>query len=368
MEFYIEKHDPRTKARTGFMRTPRGEVETPAFFPVGTYGVVKTLSSQELLECSVQGILCNTYHLFLRPGQETIKKLGGLHRFMNWPKTIITDSGGYQVFSISLLKDIQDLGVSFQSPVDGRSFFLTPEKVVDIQVDLGSDIIMVLDECVGFPVSREYAAKAVKRTVEWAKRSKQRLLEINPQGCIFGIIQGSTYKELRELCQDRLLEIGFHGYAVGGLGIGEPLNLRRKMLYHSVSKIPLQTIRYLMGIGKIPDILEAVAQGYDLFDCIIPTRFGRTGTALTSKGKVVIRNAQYAQDSKPLDSECHCKVCQHYSRGYLRYLFNIKESLGMRLVSYHNVYFYMDFMKRLRQSIREGRFEEFSRRYKDLEF
>ena len=370
MEFKIVKKDKDTQARLGVIFSPRGIIYTPCFFPVATRGVAKTLSSQDLLECEVKGILCNAWHLFLRPKVEIIKHFRGLHNFMGWSGLIITDSGGYQVFSLSTLKEIQDIGVSFQSPIDGEKFFLSPQKVIDIQLDLDADVILPLDECVGYPVSKEYALKSTKRTIRWARISKERFLEKcqDASKSLFCIIQGSVYQDVREFCQEELVKIGFDGYAVGGVSVGEPQNLKYKMFRDSIRYIPQGKIRYLMGIGKPLDLLEAVSLGYDIFDCIIPTRFGRTGTALTWRGKVVIRNAQFSKEDEPLDSNCDCFVCRNYSRGYLRYLFNIEETLAMRLVSFHNVYFYVKFMEAIRESIKQDKFLEFKQRYQNLEF
>lgn len=368
MRFQVLHKDSKTRARTGRIFSRRGMVHTPAFFPVGTSGVVKTLSRRELNECGVQGILCNSYHLFLRPGIDLIKEMGGLHGFMDWPGLIVTDSGGYQVFSLSLFKEIDDLGVRFQSHIDGETFFLTPEKVIQIQLDLGADIIMQLDECVGFPVNREYAAKALRRTVEWMRRSKEEFSRSKvTDKFLFGIIQGSVYEDLRKSAQEALLDIDCQGYAVGGLGVGEPAGERSKILSSSIEMIPEGKLRYLMGIGKIKDLLEAVSCGYDFFDCIIPTRLGRTATALTSQGKLVIRNATYSRDENPLDKQCDCFVCKNYTRAYLRYLFNIKETLVMRLVSFHNIYFYMSFMRKMRQAIEEDRFSAFRKEWEGLD-
>lgn len=370
MEFKVLKKDKYTQARAGIISTSRGIVHTPSFLPVGTAGVVKTLSSQDLLSCGVEGILSNTYHLFLRPGEKIIKKLGGLHSFLDWPGLIITDSGGYQVFSLSVFKDVSDLGIVFQSHLDGSKFIFTPQKVIEIQRDLDSDIFLPLDECVGFPLSWEYAHRALERTLLWAKKSKEVFLDLGlyDSKSLWAIVQGSVYEDLRLESQMRLKELGFDGYAVGGLSVGEPQEVRYEMFKISLSRLPQDKIRYLMGVGKPQDLLEAVSWGYDLFDCIIPTRFGRTGTAFTSKGKLVIRNASFSDDDKPLDDKCSCITCRRYSRGYLRHLFNINETLGMRLVSLHNLQFYMDLVKEIREAIFKDRFQELKKAWQGLEF
>jgi queuine tRNA-ribosyltransferase len=358
MDFKITHKDTTTKARCGTLTLERGEIQTPIFMPVGTQASVKSLSPRELEEASAQIILSNAYHLYLRPGLDIIRQAGGLHKFMNWPKPILTDSGGYQIFSLSLLRKVKDEGLEFQSHLDGSRHFLTPEDVVNVQTVLGSDIMMPLDECVPYPASHEQAAKAVERTTLWALRSKKEH-DKKGSGTLFGIVQGSTYKDLRKRSAAELVAIGFKGYALGGLSVGEPPDLRYNILASAVEDLPESSPRYLMGVGLPEDILEAVSSGVDMFDCVIPTRYGRNGSAFTSRGKITVRNGAYANDQAPLDPECGCYCCRNFTRSYLRHLFNAGEILGLRLVSYHNVYFFIDLMEKTRQAIRQGRFAAF---------
>jgi queuine tRNA-ribosyltransferase len=336
----------------------RGTIETPIFMPVGTQASVKSLSPAELEECGAQIILSNAYHLYLRPGLDIIRLAGGLHKFMNWKKPILTDSGGYQIFSLAILRKIKDEGLEFQSHLDGSKHFLTPEDVVRVQQALGSDIMMPLDECVSYPVSFDEAQTALERTTLWALRSKKEWQK-DKKGLLFGIVQGSTYPELRKRSLSELLDIGFPGYAIGGLSVGEPADLRYNILNCMVDELPSTSPRYLMGVGLPQDILEAVSMGVDMFDCVVPTRYGRNGTAFTSQGKITVRNGEFSRDQSPLDAKCGCYCCRNFTRSYLRHLFNAGEILGLRLVSYHNIYFFLDMMKQARQAIREGRFKEF---------
>jgi queuine tRNA-ribosyltransferase len=328
--------------------------------PVGTQATVKTVSPAELTQAGAQIILSNAYHIFLRPGMEVIKKAGGLHKFMSWQGAILTDSGGYQIFSLALLRKVSDEGVEFQSHIDGRKHFFTPQEVIEIQKDLGSDIIMPLDECVHYPCSKDYATVAMSRTLDWARRSKA--VECDNQ-LLFGIVQGATYEDLRRECAQRLRELDFDGYAIGGISVGEPKNLRYNMVNFTVGFLPSDRPRYLMGLGMPQDILEAVAQGVDLFDCVIPTRYGRNGTAFTSEGKLTIRNAPYISDFNALDEQCSCYTCKNFSRAYLRHLFNCDELLGLRLVSLHNIHFYLELMRKTREAISEDRFLEFKKEF-----
>ncbi|HAH20026.1 MAG: tRNA guanosine(34) transglycosylase Tgt [Omnitrophica WOR_2 bacterium GWF2_43_52] len=362
MPFTLIHQDISTKARLGLLKTAHGEIETPTFMPVGTQGSVKALSPKELMEAESQIILGNAYHLYLRPGLEIIKNAGGLHKFISWDRPILTDSGGYQIFSLAGFRKIKDEGVEFQSHLDGSRHFLTPEKVLEIENTLGSDIMMPLDECVHYPCEKKYAKTALDRTTYWARRSK---LVHRPASCVhrqllFGIVQGATYEDLRKQSAEEIVEIGFDGYALGGLSVGEPKDLRYNTIFLTVGLLPEHCARYLMGVGTPEDILEAVKLGMDMFDCVIPTRYGRNGTAFTSEGKVVIRNGLYAQDLKPLDSACDCYTCKHFSRSYLRHLFNVEEILGLRLVSFHNIYFYNRFLKSIRLAIKENRLRDFS--------
>ncbi len=364
MEFKVTHNDGKTAARCGILKLERGTIETPIFMPVGTQGSVKSLSPAELEECGAQIILSNAYHLYLRPGTEIIQEAGGLHKFINWKKPILTDSGGYQIFSLAILRKIKDEGLEFQSHLDGSRHFLTPEDVVRLQNVLGSDIMMPLDECVSYPVSHDEARAALERTTLWAYRSKKEWVKTN-RGILFGIVQGSTYEDLRKRSLNELLEIDFPGYAIGGLSVGEPADLRYNILSKTVVDLPSTSPRYLMGVGLPQDILEAVSMGVDMFDCVVPTRYGRNGTAFTSLGKITVRNGEFSRDQSPLDPDCGCYCCQNFSRSYLRHLFNAGEILGLRLVSYHNIYFFLDLMKKARQAIKDGVFKEFRKSFLD---
>ena len=370
--FKIISQDQETKARTGIFTTTRSSFPTPCFFPVATQATVKGLSPQAVEEIGVDGLLVNAYHLFLRPGTEIVKKCGGLHSFMGFDKTIITDSGGYQIFSLEKLRKVSDKGVEFQSHIDGDTFFLTPEEAIRIQLDLDSDIVVPLDECVKYPISEKDARVAMERSLSWASRGKDYFDNHNENNRMFwGIIQGSTYKELRGECIEKLLFLGLKGLCIGGLSVGEPLDLRYNMLLFIDGKVPDEYLRYFMGYGKPGDILEAVSLGVDLFDCVVPTRFGRTGTAFTNQGEITVRNAAYSQDTESLDKECSCYTCRNFSRAYLRHLINVKEMAGIQLVTYHNVFWYKNFMVRIREAINEGKFSEFKKeclnRFKEAE-
>jgi queuine tRNA-ribosyltransferase len=367
MPFTLNHKEKNTKARLGKLSTARGEIQTPCFMPVGTQGTVKGVPPKELEEAGARIILSNAYHLFLRPGMEVIREAGGLHKFISWPKPILTDSGGYQIFSLALLRKISDKGVEFQSHIDGMKHFLTPEDVIDIQKTLGSDIIMPLDECVHYPCAKDHAQVAMKRTIDWAKRSKlvhgSGFSVQSKEQILFGIIQGSTYQDLRQECAKAIVDIGFDGYCVGGVSVGEPKNLMYNIINSVSGIIPDDRARYVMGIGLPEDIVEAVELGFDMFDCVIPTRYGRNGTAFTSEGKVIIRNAPYIKDFKPLDHNCNCYACKNFSRAYLRHLFNAEEMLGLELVSLHNIYFYLDLMRNIREAIAADRFTEFKKEF-----
>ncbi len=357
--FTILHTDPQSAARTGVLQTPHGAVETPGFMPVGTQASVKTLSPRQLREAGAGMILANAYHLFLRPGMETIRKAGGLHRFMSWDGPILTDSGGYQVFSLALLRKVRDEGVEFQSHIDGQRHLLTPESVIGIERDLGSDVSMPLDECVAYPASREDAHRAMERTLVWAQRAIEAFAPeraARTGRLLFGIVQGATYEDLRLSCARRLAQLPFDGLAVGGVAVGEAKELQQEITRLTLGTLPRQLPRYVMGVGMPGDIVEAVSAGADLFDCVIPTRYGRNGTAFTAHGKVCIRNAPFAQDFSPLDPSCDCYTCTHFSRAYLRHLFNTEEMLGPQLLSAHNVHFFLHLMAELRRAIREGTF------------
>jgi len=356
-----------SKARLGRLATAHGEINTPCFMPVGTQGTVKTLSPEELEDSGTEVVLSNSYHLFLRPGIEVIKKAGGLHKFISWKKPILTDSGGYQIFSLALLRKLSDSGVEFQSHVDGLKHFLTPEDVIGLQKDFGSDILMPLDECVHYPCAKDHAETAMLRTLDWARRSKMSLAcswqSADYKQLLFGIIQGATYEDLRRDSANRLMEMKFDGYAIGGVSVGEPKNLRYNIVHFVANLLPPDLPRYLMGVGLPQDIIEAVELGIDMFDCVVPTRYGRNGTAFTSEGKLTIRNSPYIEDFKSLDDECSCYTCKNFSRAYLRHLFNTDEILGLRLVSLHNIHFYLELMRKIREAIKKDKFVEFKKEF-----
>lgn len=362
LTFNLRHQDAQTRARLGALTTAHGVIQTPCFMPVGTRGTVKAITAAELEAGGAEIMLSNAYHLFLRPGLEVIREAGGLHKFISWEKPILTDSGGYQIFSLALLRKISDQGVEFQSHIDGTRHFLTPEDVVFLQRDLGSDIMMPLDECVRYPCSKEQAETAMKRTIDWARRSRQAGRDLDGQ-LLFGIVQGAAYEDLRKECARRITMIGFDGYAIGGLSVGEPKNLRYNITDYVVDLLPEEKPRYLMGVGLPEDIIEGVVSGIDMFDCVIPTRYGRNGSAFTSQGKLVIRNSPYIKDFGPLDSECSCYTCKNFNRAYLRHLFNTNEILGLHLVSLHNVHFYLDLMRKAREAIKEDRLLEFKKRF-----
>lgn len=365
--FKLIKKDARTRARLGRLSTGHGEIETPCFMPVGTQGTVKALSPRDLLDGGAQIMLANAYHLFLRPGTDIIARAGGLHKFMSWDKPILTDSGGYQIFSLALLRKVRDDGVEFQSHIDGMKHFLGPEDVVKVQEALGSDIMMPLDECAHYPCSRDHAQVAMKRTIDWARRSKQAAMppghQVTGNQLLFGIIQGATYEDLRKDCARAIADIGFDGYAIGGVSVGEPDSLIYDIVRFTAGFLPDESPHYLMGVGHPEDILEGVEQGMDMFDCVVPTRYGRNGSAFTSTGKLTIRNAPYIDDFAPLDAECSCYCCRNFSRAYLRHLFNTEEILGLRLVSLHNIHFYLALMRKIREAIKAGRFAGFKREF-----
>lgn len=357
IRFKILKKDPNSNARKGLLKTPHYAVKTPNFMPVATQGSVKATSPDELSKLGVQIIVANTYHLMLRPGSELIRKKGGLHKFMSWDRAILTDSGGFQAYSLSQLIKTKDEGIEFSSHLDGSKHFLSPELAIEIQDELGSDIAMVLDFFTPYPTQFLDARLAVERTVNWAKRS----LIPRKKGNLFGIIQGATYRELRQECTHRIVDLEFSGYGIGGLMIGEPPLITNEIVEICTQSIPENKIRYLMGCGYPEDILEAVERGVDLFDCVLPTRNGRTGMAFTSQGKLIVKAGKYATDDAPLDKKCQCYTCRNFSRAYIRHLFNAGEILAGRLVSYHNIYFYMQLMVGIRKSIAKGNYRQFKR-------
>ena len=363
MHFEILKKDKNSRARMGKCHTPHGAFETPAFITVGTQATVKAMTPEELREMGAEIILSNTYHLYLRPGHERIRRLGGLHRFMHWEYPLLTDSGGYQVFSLHSLAAVSEEGVRFKSHLDGSEHFLTPEKAVEIQEALGADIIMCLDECTRYPASRNEADDSLELTLNWSRRCKEA--KRRPDQALFGIIQGGMYPDLRRKSFEGLARIGFDGYAVGGLSVGEEKEVRLRILAETAPHLPEDQPRYLMGVGTPGDILEAVQQGLDMFDCVLPTRNGRNGMLFTREGRLVIKNARYADDSAPIEDGCSCYTCQHYSRAYLRHLYLAEEILASRLNTVHNLYFYLALMREIRQAITEDRFELFRRDFQD---
>lgn len=346
------------KARRGELNCKRGTIQTPAFMPVGTVGTVKALKTIDVEKSGAEIILGNVYHLMLRPGADLIEKMGGLHKFMGWQKPILTDSGGFQVMSLSKIRKISDEGAEFSSHIDGTKYFLTPEKSIEIQHKLDSDITMIFDECVSHPATFEQAKKAVERSINWAIRSKNAFEKRTGYG-VFGIVQGSTYKDLREISAKKLIEIDFDGYAIGGLAVGEGQKEMFEVLDYCPDFLPTNKPRYLMGVGKPSDIVGAVARGVDMFDCVIPTRSGRTGQAFIRNGTINIRNAKYRFDSKPLDEKCQCFACKNHSRSYLNHLVKSNEILGSMLLSEHNIYYYQDLMKDIRSAIESKNFTQF---------
>ncbi|PLT30877.1 tRNA guanosine(34) transglycosylase Tgt [Peribacillus deserti] len=356
----------QTGARLGIVHTPHGSFETPVFMPVGTLATVKTMSPEELTAMGAGIILSNTYHLWLRPGNDIVREAGGLHKFMNWDKAILTDSGGFQVFSLSEFRKIEEEGVHFRNHLNGDKLFLSPEKAMHIQNDLGSDIMMAFDECPPFPATHEYMKKSVERTSRWAERCLNAHNRPQDQG-LFGIVQGGEYEDLRKMSAKDLTSLDFPGYAVGGLSVGEPKDVMNRVLEFTTPLLPADKPRYLMGVGSPDSLIDGAIRGIDMFDCVLPTRIARNGTLMTSNGRVVIKNAKYARDFGPLDENCSCHVCQNYSRAYIRHLIRCEETLGIRLTTYHNLHFLVNLMEQVRQAIREDRLgdfrEEFFERY-----
>ncbi|MFA5283709.1 MAG: tRNA guanosine(34) transglycosylase Tgt [Bacilli bacterium] len=357
--FYLEiKHiDKKTKARCGILHTPHGNVEIPMFMPVGTLATVKTLSPEEVKQLGAGVILANTYHLFLRPGEDIVAKAGGLHKFMNYDGPILTDSGGFQVFSLQDNRKISEEGVTFKSHLNGDTLFFSPEKVIDIEEKLGADIIMSFDECIPYPVSHEYAKKSVERTLRWAERGL--LAHKRSDQALFGIVQGGEFEDLREHSARALSQMNFDGYSIGGTSIGEPKDVCLRMVDYSLKYLPESKPRYLMGVGSIDYILEGIERGIDMFDCVLPTRIARHGALMTSKGRINIKDAKYKDDFSSLDGECDCYTCKNYTKAYLRHLFVADEAFGKRLMSIHNLRFLIKMMEEARKAIQEDRFLEF---------
>jgi len=367
LSFSVLNQDPGSEAREGVMRTARGAVATPAFMPVGTQATVKTLRQDDLITLGAEIILANTYHLYLRPGHPLIRELGGLHRFMGWDRFILTDSGGFQVWSLAELNQIRPEGVRFRSHLDGSEHLFTPELCMDVQLALGSDIVMVLDQCLDYPAERADAEEAVMTTLAWARRCREafdqneKLPGSDPS--LFGIVQGGIYPDLRARCLEGLKEIGFEGLALGGLSVGEPKSAMWEMVEAGMPGMYADRPRYLMGVGTPEDLVEGVRRGVDLFDCVLPTRNARKGTVFTSRGRLVVKNAAYARDPGPLDPECACYTCRRYSRAYIRHLFQATEVLAQELATLHSVHFYLETMSRMRTALREGRFADWSRQF-----
>jgi len=388
LKFEIVAESKTTKARSGLLTTAHGEIKTPVFMPVGTLGTVKSLSPEELIECGAQIILGNTYHLYLRPGCDVIRRFSGLHDFMHWDRPILTDSGGFQVFSLAKLRKITEEGVFFQSHIDGSEHMLTPEKSIEIQLCLGSDIIMCLDECIKYPAGRNDTKNALELTSRWAKRcknafkegigsthltvasrensdNKQYVKRVDLTPWLFAIVQGGMFKDLRKLSADALIEIGFSGYAIGGLSVGEPKDIMFEMAGFTLDRLPDTKPKYIMGTGTPEDLVELVALGADMFDCVLPTRNARNGQMFAKNGTINICNARFKYDTKPVESGCTCYTCRNYSRAYLRHLYMAKELLAYRLNTIHNIHYYMSLMKRIRKAICEGEFDRFRKDFYD---
>jgi queuine tRNA-ribosyltransferase len=373
-EFAVVAADQHSKARHGRLATAHGAIDTPAFMPIGTQGTVKSVTPRELRELNAQIILGNTYHLFVRPGLDVIKHFGGLHNFMNWDGPILTDSGGYQIFSLAKLRKISEDGVGFQNHVDGSPAFISPEIAMEIQAALGSDIAMVLDECVPYPCEYDYAAKSAELTARWAKRcrewkrrngeTEQRRLAHSPtrplaNSMLFGIVQGATFPDLRSESAQAIVDLDFDGYAIGGVSVGEPEQEMMRAVESAEPFLPANKPRYAMGLGTPPQLLEMIARGMDMFDCVLPTRLARNGTAFTATGTLNLKNAEFALDKRPIEENCVCEACRGFSRGYIRHLIKAEEILGLRLITLHNLHFYLNLMRRARTEIQDGTFDHF---------
>jgi queuine tRNA-ribosyltransferase len=372
MKFKIKKQSG--SCRLGVVDTPRGTINTPAFMPVGTNATVKAMSPEEMKDIGAEIILGNTYHLYLRPGHEIIEKLGGIHRFMNWPRPVLTDSGGFQIFRLAKLRKITRDGVEFMSHVDGSMHYLDPEGAIGIQHALGSDIMMTLDECPPYPSERDYVERSLKLTTDWARRCRDKHASImdkeeNEYGpWLFGIVQGGMYEDLRRRSAEEIIDVGFDGYAVGGVSVGEPKELMHDVINLTAPLLPADRPKYLMGIGDLKDVMVAVEAGFDMFDCVMPTRNARNGTLFTSEGRVSIKRTEYRDDPLPLDPQCQCYTCRNYSRAYLRHMFLTREIFSMRLNTIHNLFFYLEFFRKMREAIKEDRFLEFKKRWEDIKW
>lgn len=366
ISFEVVARCSKTKARAGVLTTPHGEIKTPIFMPVGTLATVKAMTTDELVDINAQIILANTYHLYLRPGHELVAEAGGLHKFMNWKRPILTDSGGFQVFSLADMNKISADGVEFRSHLDGSTHFFTPERVMEIEGALGANIIMAFDQCPPWPSSREFVDQAVERTTRWARRCKDAQINPNRQA-LFGIMQGGSFRDLRERSAADLVDMDFPGYAIGGLSVGEPKETMYDVLSWCVDLLPVHKPRYLMGVGSADYLLTGTWFGVDMFDCVLPTRIARNGTAMTSQGRVVVRNAGFARDFGPLDPNCSCQVCTNYSRAYIRHLVKNNEILAHRLLSYHNLYYLLKLMEGAREAIIDGNFVDYYRQHLPLE-
>lgn len=365
LNFSLQATDPHCAARAGTMQLPHGEVQTPIFMPVGTQGTVKTLTQEDLRTLNAQIILGNAYHLYLRPGTETLEAAGGLHQFMNWDRPILTDSGGFQVFSLNGLNKVTPEGVAFQSHIDGSKHFFTPEKSIDIQMSIGSDIVMCFDECTSYPATHEAAAKSMRMTHDWAKQCKDHWVnrEATEKQALFGIVQGSTFEDLRTESAQGLVDLDFPGYAIGGVSVGESKEEMIQAVEWTTPHLPEDKPRYLMGVGPPEDLLNAIERGVDMFDCVMPTRNARNGSLFTSQGRINIKNARFVRDFSPLDPECPCPVCTTYTRAYLSHLWRAGEILALRLNTLHNLFFMVSLSVRARAAILEGRYLEFKRAF-----
>ena len=361
MQFSVTHNDTESLARAAWLKTAHGTIETPAFMPVGTRGTVKAVSPRELCELNSAIILCNTYHLWVRPGVESIESAGGLHQFISWDRPILTDSGGYQVFSLSRLRKITAEGVKFQSHLDGSPLFLGPKEAMGIQKALGSDIAMVFDECPPYPCEYNAAVISLDHTLKWAVDCRE--FDREPSQLYFGIVQGSVYQDLREKCLQALMGMDFDGYALGGLSVGEPEDVMFNVIDWLKHELPENKPRYLMGVGTPPQIVKAVAQGIDMFDCVLPTRVGRNGCAYTAAGMKQIKGGRYKNDSSPIESKCGCYACQNFTKAYIRHLLNVGEILGLRLLTLHNLYFYQKLMEDIRKTINDGTFSAFKQTF-----